>query len=411
MAVRPPYEGIFVKRGDLSLAIRGQLRRLPPPFEAHYGVVPLPPPGDGVAVLPVQRQHCEANAAMARVQTLAAELKDPYLVSRILPRREAVSSSSIEGTHSTLVELLSIEETGNTEASDAAVQVRDYALALDDFVPRAAKAKNTIFTTDLVRDLHRTVMRSDKNYKDVPGELRSRVVWIGGNDIAYSSYNPSPPEDIARCLEETMDYMRCEGVQAIGQDLIVRMAIAHAHFEAVHPFRDGNGRVGRLLLPLMMAAEGQVPLYLSAFIEANKDRYYASLKAAQQRLEWHQAIGFIAEAIIGTVNELVITRDALSKLAELWQARRNFRAESAGLKALQVLPHHPVLTIRRLADILKISFPAATQAIEQLMEAGVLKERTGYKRNRVFSAPEALSVVNRPFGETPTLPNSQEAQQ
>jgi Fic family protein len=405
-----PYERIFVKRDDLGHAVRQQLKRLPAPFEAHYGVVPLTPPEQGVALGTVAQRHSEATAAMARVQTLAAELKDPYLISRILPRREAVSSSAIEGTKSTLDELLSVEETDDAEASDSAVQVRDYALALDDFVPRARKEKNAIFTVDLVRELHRTVMRGDKEYKDTPGELRSRVVWIGGTDIAYSTYNPTPPEDIARCLEETMDYLRCEGMQAVQQDLIVRMAIAHSHFEAVHPFRDGNGRVGRLLLPLMMAADDRIPLYLSPYIEANKGRYYASLKAAQQRLEWYEAVGFIADAITGTVNELAVTREALSKLSELWQARRKFRAESGALNALKVLPHYPVLTIKRLANILDISFPAATQAVEQLIDAGVLTERTGYKRNRVFSASEALSIINRPFGEAPVLPEPQETQ-
>jgi Fic family protein len=393
-----------MKRDDLTYAVRERLKRLPPPFEAHYGVVPLPPPEQSVSVTPVQRQHSEANAASARVQTLAAELKDPYLISRILPRREAVSSSAIEGTNSTLDELLSVEETGDSDAGDAAVQVRDYALALDDVVPRARKEGNAIFTTDLVQELHRTVMRGDKDYKDTPGDLRSRVVWIGGADIAYSTYNPAPPDNIADCLEETMDYMRCEGMQVVQQDLIVRMAIAHAHFEAVHPFQDGNGRVGRLLLPLMMAAEGHVPLYISPYIEAHKNQYYGSLKAAQQRLEWHEAVGFMADSINGTVNELVATRDALAQLRELWQARRKFRAESAAVRALEVLPHYPVLTIRRLANILAVSVPAATQAIEQLMEAEILKERTGYARNRIFTAPEALSVINRPFGESPVLP-------
>jgi Fic family protein len=384
-----------MKRDDLTHAVRERLKRLPPP---------LPPPEQSVSVTPVQRQHSEATAALARVQTLAAELKDRYLISRILPRREAVSSSAIEGRNSTLDELLSVEETGDSDAGDAAVQVRDYALALDDVVPRARKEGNAIFTTDLVQELHCTVMRGDKDYKDTPGDLRSRVVWIGGADIAYSTYNPAPPDNIADCLEETMDYMRCEGMQVVQQDLIVRMAIAHAHFEAVHPFQDGNGRVGRLLLPLMMAAEGHVPLYISPYIEAHKNQYYASLKAAQQRLEWHEAVGFMADSINGTVNELVATRDALAQLRELWQARRKFRAESAAVRALEVLPHYPVLTIRRLANILAVSVPAATQAIEQLMEAEILKERTGYARNRIFTAPEALSVINRPFGESPVLP-------
>ena len=393
-----------MNREHLSHSVRQQLKRLPRPFEAHYGVVPLAPPEEAVSITRVQRKHSDANAALVRVKTLAAELKDPYLISRILPRREAVSSSAIEGTNSTLDELLAVEENGDAEASAAAIQVRDYAAALDDFVPRAGQENQKIFTTNLVRELHRAVMRGDKDYKDVPGELRSRVVWIGGRDIAHSTYNPAPPDDIAAGLEQTMEYMRCEGMQAVQQDIIVRMAIAHSHFEAVHPFRDGNGRVGRLLLPLMMAAEGHVPLYLSPYIEAHKDAYYGSLKASQQRLEWHEAAGFLADAITGTVEELISTRDALSQLGQLWRARRKFRARSGALKATELLPHYPVLTVGRLAKLLSVSFPAATQAIEQLLEAGILTERTGYKRNRVFAAAEALAIINRPFGDPASLP-------
>jgi Fic family protein len=394
-----------VKRDDLTQAVRERLKRLPLPYQAHYGVVPLPPPENGIPLHAVALRLSAADAALARIDTLAAELKDPYLISRILPRREAISSSSIEGTNSTLDELLSIEETGGGEQNDAAVQVRDYAIALDDYVPRARAEKHKIFTTELVQDLHRTVMAGDTGYKDKPGQFRNIVVWIGGGgNIAYSTYNPAPPDDIAACLEQTMDYMRFEGMQQMTQGLILRMAIAHSHIEAVHPFRDGNGRVGRLLLPLMMAAEDHTPLYLSPYIEKHKDAYDTSLKAAQQRLEWHEPAGFLADAIVGTADELLVTRDALAALSKLWHERRKFRQGSAALRALEILPHYPVLTIKRLADILEVSIPASTQAIELLVEGGMLTERTGYARNRVFVSPEALSIINRPFGETPILP-------
>jgi Fic family protein len=392
-----------VKRDDLAQPIRERLKRLPPPYQAHYGVVPLPPPENAIPLHAVAPRLSAADAALARIDTLAAELKNPYLISRILPRREAVSSSSIEGTNSTLDELLSVEET-DSGLNDAAVQVRDYALALDEFVPRASAEKHKIFTVALVQDLHRAVMAGDTTYRDRPGQLRTVVVWIGGGNIAYSTYNPTPPENIIACLEQTMDYIRFEGMQQLTQSLIVRMGIAHSHFEAVHPFRDGNGRVGRLLLPLMMAAEDHTPLYLSPYIEKHKDAYYRSLEAAQQRLEWHEPAGFLADAIVGTVDELMVTRDALTALAELWRERRKFRQGSAALRALDILPHYPVLTIKRLAGLLQVSFPAATQAVEQLVEGGMLTERTGYARNRVFVATEALSIINRPFGETPILP-------
>lgn len=395
-----------MNRNELCHAIRERLKRLPPPFEAHYGVVPPPPPEEAVLATPILKRLSEANAALVRLETLAEELPDPYLISRILPRREAICSSSIEGTNSTLDELLSLEETGEAELSDAAIQVRDYALTLDRIIPRAQKQKHAIFTSELTKELHRAAMRGDSQYRDEPGEVRSRVVWIGGGDIAYSTYNPTPPDDIPATLEDSTRYMRCEGMQVMQQNLIARMAIAHAHFEAVHPFRDGNGRVGRLLLPLMMAAESRMPIYLSPYIEAHRAAYNESLKAAQQRLEWHEIIGFMSDAITGTVSELFVSRHALVDLHDIWMARRKFRKDSAALRALDVLPHYPVLTINRLAELLDVTFRAASTAIEQLIEIGVLMERTGYTRNRIFVAPEALLVINRPFGEVPILPGN-----
>lgn len=396
-----------MKRADLSHAVREQLKRLPAPYDSHYGVVPLPPPEEGIPLGSALKEYGEATAALARVDTLADELADPYLISRILPRREAVSSSSIEGTNSTLDELLSVEEGAEAVVTDAAEQVRDYALALDTLVPRARAEGPEIFTRELVQGLHRTVMRGDKHYRDKPGDLRNSVVWIGGGgDIAYSTYNPAPPEAVPAGLEDSMRYMRGDGMQKMTQGLIVRMAVAHSHFEAVHPFRDGNGRVGRLLLPLMMAAEGHTPLYLSPYIEAHKGRYYGSLKAAQQRQEWQHIAGFISEAIVGTVNELMITREALAKLRNLWIDRRKFRRGSAALRALDVLPHYPIITAKRLGAILGISVQAALHSIDQLVAAEVLKERTGHARNRIFAAHEVLSIINRPFGEFPILPKT-----
>lgn len=393
-----------MRRDDLCHAVRQSLKRLPAPHAAHFGVVPLPPPEEAVALEDAASRLRAATEALARVDTLAAELKDPYLISRTLTRREAVSSSSIEGTNSTLDELLTLEETADGSMSEAAAQVRDYALALDGMVPRVQERRHELFDIALVQELHRKVMHGDSHYRDEPGALRRVVVWIGGRDIAYSTYNPAPPDDIAGCLAETMAYMRCDGMQTMSQSLVTRMAIAHAHFEAVHPFRDGNGRVGRLLLPLMMAAEGHVPLYLSPYIEVHKQAYYDALKVAQQRHEWHVAIAFVADAIVGTVNELMATRAALQQLRAEWKGRRRFRAGSSAASAMDLLMHYPVITAGRLASLLAVSPVAAGTAIDQLVSVGIVRERTGYRRNRIFAATEALSIINRPYGEAPLLP-------
>ncbi|MBY8823253.1 Fic family protein [Sphingomonas colocasiae] len=393
-----------MRRGDLSQAVVDRLKRLPPPHAAHYGVVPSAPPEHGVELGDALASLQRATRAMAHVDVLAREPGGGFLVSRLLARREAVSSSAIEGTNSTLDELLSVEEGAADETRHAALQVRDYAIILERHIRDAAADGPAVFTRSLVTTLHAQAMARDPDYRDVPGEIRTRVVWIGGaHDIAYSTYNPAPPDSIEETLSDSVAYMRAEGMQVMTQSLITRMAIAHAHFEAVHPFRDGNGRVGRLLLPLMMAADGQVPLYLAPYIEANKQEYYASLKAAQQKLDWATAVKFMADAVTGTVDELLATRAALSSLADGWRDRRHFRKESAALRALDVLPQYPVITAKRLAGQLEVSAPAALNAIDHLVDAGILKERTGYARNRVFVASEVLSIVNRPFGAAPVL--------
>lgn len=393
-----------MRRDDLSHAVRERLKRLPQPYANHYGVVPLPPPEDAIPLGEIAASHRRASEALARVKLLADEFHDPFVVSRLLRRREAVSSSSIEGTNSTLDELLSVEETGTEEARNAALQVRDYALILEALIPEAAHRGPGIFDRGLIERLHRESMKSDPHYRHVPGELRTTVVWIGGvRDIAYSTYNPAPPDAVPACLDDTLSYLRGEGMQVMAQSLVTRMAVAHAHFESVHPFLDGNGRTGRLLLPLMMAAEGQPPLYLSPYIEAHKAEYYASLKGAQQRLDWPGAIAFMSDAVVGTVDELLVTRKVLKDLEAEWATRRRFRARSAALRSLDLLASYPVLTATRLAGLLDVSFPAAMTAIDQLLDAGILQERTGYRRNRVFIAPEVLTIINRPFGEEPAI--------
>jgi Fic family protein len=188
----------------------------------------------------------------------------------------------------------------------------------------------------------------------------SAKYWsIGGAaHIANSTYNPTPPDELPACLAETM----------------------------------------------MMAAEGLMPVYLSPYIEAHSHAYTGLLKAAQRRLEWQELIGFLSDAIVATVNELPTTRDALRRLGAIWRGRRKFRKDSSAERALDVLPHYPVLTIRRLSKLLDISVPAATTAVEQLIEAGILVERTGYARNRVFVTTDALTIVDRAFGEEAVLP-------
>jgi Fic family protein len=345
--------------------------------------------------------------AIAQADKMAAAMPNHFALTRILVRQEAVNSSSIEGTHSTLdavLELEEAEEESESDADTATAQVRDYALALERAMRDVQDSGRNAFTLELIEDLHRAVMKSDPGYKDVPGEPRTRVVWIGGGNIEHSEWNPPPPNRVGRTIDDHIRYLRDDGMQQLQQSIILRLAIAHAHFEAVHPFRDGNGRVGRLLIPLMMAADGHTALYLAPYIAQNKNRYLDSLQAAQQRLDYAPLVNFLSEAIVATVREADLSMHALNQLPSIWAARQKFRKGSASQRALGLLIGFPVVTTQRLASELKITFAAANRGIAQLVKAKVLTELTGRRRNRIFVAREVRRIYNRPFGEEPELP-------
>lgn len=382
-----------MRREDLSGGVRESLVRLPPPHEAHYGVVPLPCPQQMPAMGALQAEHNRAEAAFAQVDLLASAMTDSFPITRVLSRREAVSSSAMEGTHSTLDALLTVED-AEAEGGAADRQVRDYALALMAELPRVRDAGCEALDTALVQRLHARAMAEDAGYRHVPGALRDTVVWIGGagSSPATSTFNPPPPALVPQCLADVMDYMQAREMQRMQQSLVARLAIGHAQFEAVHPFPDGNGRVGRLLLPLTMAAEGHVPLYLSPYLAANKPGYFAALKEAQQRAHWVPIIGFFADAVNATLAEVLSVQQRLTALRQDWLTRRRFRRGSAALRALPLLMEHPIVNIARLATLLGVAYSSAADAVADLVEAGILTERTGYARNRVFAAEEALSL-------------------
>lgn len=344
-----------------------------------------------------------AMIALGRLSSIPERGIERFLLSRLMRRQEAVSSSGMEGTQSTLDAILSID--AGTEQDATARQVRSYALTLEELVPQAVQLGPDVFTPALFKEIHERAMRDDPDLKGDAGAYRDRVVWIGGsgNDIAYSTWNPPGPEHIPACLEQTALYMRGNGPQVISQNLIARIAIAHAHFEAVHPFLDGNGRVGRLLIPLMLAAEGHEPVYISPWIEAHRDRYYEGLKAAQQRLDYGPLVGALAEALVATEMELTKTRDALKAVTALWTRQVKFRRNSSAVKTLAILPYFPILSVQTLKELLGVTAKAAGEGIDQLVEADILEEVTGKARNRVFVALDVMRIIARPFGMEPVV--------
>ncbi len=404
--LRAPYTA---KRGF------GLVKATVPGYENIWFVVPPPPPRRVPEGLPL-RALGKASAVLARQQDPGGLSPIDKLLSYYFVRREAVESSRLEGTWSTIDEILTPGVIPNGGANANGRQsVRGYASALETHLARAADLHEKVFTQDTVRRIHEEIVAKDPNFRGEPGVLRApgrarSVVQIGGSfRKEESTYNPAPPAFVASSLKSVLDWL-ADGALAqrgdagvSGLTLPVRLALAHAHFEAVHPFTDGNGRVGRALWPLQMACSDKMPLYLSGFVEAYKNDYSRALETAQKKLSYGQIVEFVCEAIIRGDGEASATRAAIEGLPALWKTRAKFRGESASLRALEVLQRQPIVTIALLVEQLKLTKQAVRVALDQLTERGIVCNRGRSGRTKVFAAEELLSLLSRPFGSDPAL--------
>lgn len=389
----------------------GTVRSSDPKYKNIWFVVPPAPPTQCEGKLPV-KALAEAYDALKRLPKIGHEDELDRFVDRLFQRREALASSRMEGTWSTMDHVLTPTDNDGLNRKSMTASVRGYAEGLESNLTMVLKKRYKVFTPTFVKGLHKTIVSKDPHFDGTPGSLRRPgkhrgVVFIGGMRKEDSLYNPAPPEHVDRTFKEVLAWYRNDLLADMGDagmnrmTLPVRLAIGHAHFEAVHPFQDGNGRVGRMLWPFQMALAGISPLYLSGYIEGNKDRYAGNLRIAQMRLQYDGLIGFMCRAIVESCKEAEKTKDALLSLPKTWNERATFRKSSAAARALPLLIKNPIINANGLADSLDISFQAASSALKSLAERKVVAERTGQERNRIFAAEEVIALIARPFGEDP----------
>ncbi len=412
-----------MRKGDLTGHLRqaytaergfGTARVAKEGYEHIWFVVPPPPPEEIPAGLPVG-SISRANAILQSRPSPADASELDRLAAYLFARREAVSSSRMEGTWSTIDNVLTpVEIYDQGEGKSENLSVRGYAAALDEGFAQVKQRGIDALTTDLVCHLHELVMSKDPDFRGIAGRMRAPglpddVVQVGGTGRKEDAiYNPAPPEHVARCLEDVMAWLRNKtliemGDAGMGMGLLVRTAIGHAHFEAVHPFSNGNGRIGRILWPLQMTAAGHLPLYLSGYVEKSRDEYGQALQEAQKKLSYGRIVEFVANAVIGSHEEEKTGKTVIGKLPDVWQQRGRFRKNSSAARALPVIMRMPIVTARILADQLDVSFQAASNALNVLESKRVVRERTGYGRNRIFATEEIIAVLARPFGEDPEI--------
>ena len=388
-----------MKKTDLCVA----RQKLLVPVEDYSGAFALVPPPTPrfIQLTGMHNELIRAHEALSALKTLTEQLPKPDLVMRTLDRREAVRSSQIEGTHSDVNDLLVYEATGSHEGLPSDVLVTlNYVKALDHGLKEVRRINGVdVLTNELIKALHLQLMTGVKDFKGTPGEFRKKQNWIGGFKIYNARFVPPPAGKVQDCmndLESFLQYTPGEEEQ-MEVSIVLRMAIAHAQFETIHPFIDGNGRVGRLLLPLMLAAEGYPSIYLAGFLKSNQKAYYDALANVQLQEKWSDWVTFFATGFEQAAHESMITARELLALLERWKMAVNalgLRSDSVIKRFPELLIANPVVTVKQVKDLLGITFPTANAALAKLKEMGILVQ-TERQRNRVFMAMEVITLLDK----------------
>lgn len=371
-------------------------------YSGAFALVPPPTPR-GLDLKGLRDELPRARAALDLLKDLSSRLPNPDLITRTADRREAVRSSQIEGTNSGVNDLLTYEATGSDEGLPPDVLVTlNYVRALEYGLQKVRQSGVSALTCNLIKELHAHLM-DGVDYNGTPGEFRERQNWIGGGNIYNARFVPPPPGNVQACmddLESLLRYSAAEEDQMV-LSVVIRMAIAHAQFETIHPFIDGNGRVGRILLPLMLAGEGYPPVYLAGYLKDNQREYYDVLAGVQLREKWSEWVKFFAIGVEAAVRESIKTAIELENILKKWTglvAGLGLRSHSVLYKFPELMIGTPVLTAHHAKDTLGISFPAASAALAALEKMGILVQPVKHQRNRTFVAKEVIDVLNRPAG-------------
>lgn len=352
---------------------------------------PLPPALEWAP--PLVRALSDADRLIGRLAGEWGRLPNPQLLIRPFVRREAVLSSRIEGTRATLGELLAAEAGAAVDRSPADLrEVANYVVALEHGVKRL---KTLPLSLRLTRELHAKLMTGVRGDYATPGEFRKTQNWIGppGCTLANASYVPPPPDALMDCLGAWEKFLHDRSLPAL-----VQAALMHVGFEAIHPFVDGNGRVGRLLITLFLVERGVLPaplLYLSAFFEATRADYYERLEGVHARSEWEAWLEYFLNGVARQSEDALSRAERINALVARWKIDLA-GASQAVLKLVDILAENPYCTVRRVEKRLKVAFTTAQRAVERLQAVGILKQVNQAKRDRVYCAKAVLSILEEP---------------
>lgn len=359
--------------------------------------VPEPlPPNPPLAIDGELRDRLDAALlALGRLDSVTTLLPDTRLFLYMYVRKEAVLSSQIEGTQSSLSDLLlfEAEESPGVPLGDV-MEVSNYVRAMEHGLRRVREG--VPLSNRLIREIHGILLESGRGADRQPGEFRQSQNWIGGTRPGNAIFVPPPADQVPECMGQLEKWLHDQPERT---PTLLKAALAHVQFETIHPFLDGNGRVGRLLVTLLFCVEEVLVeplLYLSLYLKQHRNEYYELLTRVREAGEWERWVGFFADGVrdaatgaVTTVRRLVtLSRDDRERISTLG------RGAGSALRIHHALQERPIASAAQLVDRTGITLPAVLKALGALRSLGIVGELTGRKRNRVFSYVPYLQILS-----------------
>lgn len=357
---------------------------------------PLPPSSKALDAASLQAILAEANQAVGRLDGMTSALPDLKLFLYSYVRKEAVLSSQIEGTQSSLSDLLLYENAATPGVPLGDVQeVSNYVAALNHGLKRMRDGFP--LSLRLIREIHEVLLSKGRGSHAQPGEFRKSQNWIGGTRPGNAAYVPPPPEYVLDCMGQLETFIHREGSSL---PLLIRAGLVHAQFESIHPFLDGNGRVGRLLITFMLCAEEvlrEPVLYLSLFFKKHRRLYYDRLNGTRGSEGWSEWLDFFLQGVRDTANQAARMAVSIDRLFRKDKEKIELlgRGAASALLIYRYAQANPLFSIKNAAREMKVSFPTTSSAVARMSKAGILRESSGKRRDRLFLYENYLDILNQ----------------
>lgn len=353
--------------------------------------LPFTPP---LVLEELQAKLAEANLLLGKLDGITSKLPDINLLLYFYVRKEALLSSQIEGTQSSFDDLLLYEshEVPNVPTDDVE-EVSHYVAALNYGLTRMREGFP--LSIRLIQEIHAILLRGGRGHNKQPGEFRRSQNWIGGTRPGNAAFVPPPPEKVMECMGNLELYLH-DYVDKT--PTLIKAAVSHVQFETIHPFLDGNGRVGRLLITLLLCAEGVLTepvLFLSLYIKQHRPLYYELLNRVRTEGIWEVWLEYFLDAVIATAKDATESTARIHSIFEQDGAKIQTlgRASASALKVFEYLQHKAMCSIPTAAAELELTQPTVTTALERLMTLGIVSESTGKQRNRMFVYDAYLNIL------------------